>query len=140
MWKPIFTLRHLVLLIAACTASAVGQQSTVTISGRITGATGNHPVYVALWDGAGLLNHPWQSIKIAAHGAAEFQFQVPPGNWAVSAYEDENENGKLDMGIFGPKEPSGFWRAFHGWHKPRFSEVSSVVAKDVVAADIQLHK
>lgn len=34
--------------------------------------------------------------------------QVPPGNYAVSIYLDENENGKLDSGIFGiPKEPVG---------------------------------
>jgi acyl-CoA reductase-like NAD-dependent aldehyde dehydrogenase/uncharacterized protein (DUF2141 family) len=34
--------------------------------------------------------------------------QVPPGQYAVSIYLDENENGKLDSGIFGiPKEPVG---------------------------------
>lgn len=34
--------------------------------------------------------------------------QVPPGKYAVSIYLDENENGKLDSGIFGiPKEPVG---------------------------------
>jgi hypothetical protein len=34
------------------------------------------------------------------------------------------------MGLFGPKEPSGFWRAFHGWHKPRFSEVCASIDHD----------
>jgi uncharacterized protein (DUF2141 family) len=139
--KLSFALCSLVMLSAAATAiRMLGQQQTVTISGRITGASGNHPVYIALWDASGFLNHPSQQIKFAPHATAEFRFQVAPGNWAISAYEDENENGKLDMGIFGPKEPSGFWRAFHGWHKPRFAEVSSTVAKDVINADIQLHK
>jgi uncharacterized protein (DUF2141 family) len=113
---------------------------TVIISGKISGGSGSHPIYIALWDSAGFLNHPSQQARIQAHGNAAFLFRVPSGAWAISAYEDENENGKLDMGMFGPKEPSGFWRPFHGWHKPRFSEVSSMVSADVLNADIRLGK
>jgi hypothetical protein len=117
-----------------------GSMPSISISGKIGGASGNHPVYVALWDASGFLTKPVQQIRIEGHSTTGFQFHVPAGAWAISAYEDENENGKLDMGMFGPKEPSGFWRAFHGWHKPRFAEVSSQVSADVSNADIQLHK
>jgi uncharacterized protein (DUF2141 family) len=139
----------LLLSIAVLTAlllapPAVGAQSvspqTVTISGQITGGSGNHPIYVALWDASGFLTKPSQQIRIEPHASTQFRFRVSPGSWAVSAYEDENDNGKLDMGMFGPKEPSGFWRAFHGWHKPHFSEVSSAVSGDIPSADIQLRK
>lgn len=116
------------------------QQAGITISGKITGASGKHPVYVALWDSSGFLTKPAQQIRIEPYGSPQYQFHAAPGSWAVSVYEDENENGKLDMGMFGPKEPSGFWRAFHGWHKPRFSEVSSQVSADVPNADIELRK
>jgi uncharacterized protein (DUF2141 family) len=134
-------LRSLFLLVAISSAlSAATQPQTVTISGRITGASGNHPIYVALWDSAGFLNKPAQQVRIEPHGNTAFQFHAPAGAWAISAYEDENNNGKLDMGIFGPKEPSGFWRPFHGWHKPRFTEVSSNMTADVSNADIELHK
>jgi uncharacterized protein (DUF2141 family) len=119
---------------------AGSQPPPVTISGKITGASGNHRIYIALWDAAGFLNKPAQQVLIDAHGNAAFQFKVPPGAWAISAYEDENDNGKLDMGIFGPREPSGFWRAFHGWHKPRFNEVSSTVSADIPNADVELRK
>jgi len=112
----------------------------VTISGKIEGASRNHPVYIALWDKAGFLTKPSQQIRIEPHSALQFQFHVASGDWAISAYEDENENGKLDFGIFAPKEPNGFWRPFHGWHKPRFSEVSSSVGSDVSNADIELRK
>ena len=114
--------------------------SSVTISGTIGGASGNHPVYVALWDASGFLTKPAQQVRIESHASTRFQFHVPAGAWAISAYEDENENGKLDMGMFGPKEPSGFWRVFHGWHKPHFSEVSSQVNTDISNADIVLRK
>jgi uncharacterized protein (DUF2141 family) len=119
---------------------AAAQQATVAISGKIIGASGNHPVYVALWDSSGFLTKPSQQIRLDPHSAPQFQFHVASGAWAISAYEDENENGKLDFGIFAPKEPSGFWRPFHGWHKPRFSEVSSTVGSDVSNADIELRK
>lgn len=125
--------------VPAVNAQSATQQQTVPISGKILGASGNHTVYVALWDAPGFLAKPVQQVQIKAHAATDFQFRVPPGSWAISAYEDQNENGKLDMGMLGPREPSGFWRPFHGWHKPRFAEVSSAVSKDIPNADIQLH-
>jgi uncharacterized protein (DUF2141 family) len=141
MTKQTFSFWYFVVLSALVAAMpAMAQQSGITISGQITGASGNHPVYVAVWDAAGFLSHPWQQVRIGPHSSTAFRFQVPAGNWAVSAYEDENENGKLDMGMFGPKEPSGFWRPFHAWRKPRFTDVSSAIDKDVSGADIQLHK
>ncbi|MEQ8812808.1 MAG: DUF2141 domain-containing protein [Imperialibacter sp.] len=34
---------------------------------------------------------------------------LPFGSYAISVFHDENENGKLDTGLFGiPKEPYGF--------------------------------
>ncbi len=132
--------RKLLLLSILLVAGEAFPQQQVTLSGRITGASGRHPVYVALWDASGFLTKPIQQIRIESHSDTSFRFQVRPGTWALSAYEDENENGQLDMGIFGPKERSGFWQAFHGWHKPRFSEVSSVVDNDTPNANIELRK
>jgi hypothetical protein len=40
--------------------------------------------------------------------------------------------------LFGPKEPSGFWRPFTGWHKPRFEEVASLMERDNINADITI--
>ena len=42
------------------------------------------------------------------------------------------------MGLFGPKEPSGFWRPFGGWHKPRFDEVVTLFEGDARGLDIVL--
>jgi uncharacterized protein (DUF2141 family) len=142
MRKPLFAVCIWLFVVAAIVSGlpSVAQQATVAISGKIAGASGNHPIYVALWDSSSFLTKPSQQIRLDPHSSAQFQFHVAPGAWAISAYEDENENGKLDFGIFAPKEPNGFWRPFHGWHKPRFAEVSSTVNSDVSNADIELRK
>lgn len=111
---------------------------TFKLSGRVSGATGKYSVYVALWQAEGFLTRPVQQLRIPAGAGASFRFEVPPGRWAVSAFEDRNGNGALDMGWFGPQEPSGFWRPFHGHHKPRFDEVAFAVDRDVSNVDVVL--
>jgi len=113
-------------------------KATVTLSGRVVGASGKHTVYVALWDASGFLVHPTQQVRIAAGVAPEFQFRIPSGRLALSAFEDVNGNGVLDMGAFGPKEPSGFWLPFHAWRKPRFNDVEVQVDHDISGAEIRL--
>ena len=95
---------------------------------------------VALWDSEGFLLKPAKQLRIDPRTAPVFHFYVRPGRWAVSAFEDENNNGVLDMGRFRPKEPNGFWHAFHGWHKPRFADVAVSVDHNVNDANIVLRK
>jgi uncharacterized protein (DUF2141 family) len=111
---------------------------TFKLSGRVLGSSGKSVVYVALWQADGFLKRPVQQVRIEPGAAPVFQSDVPAGRWAVSAFEDRNGNGILDMGLFEPKEPSGFWRAFHRWHKPRFDEVASIIERDTPNADITL--
>ncbi len=134
------TLLGLIATNAVHMVAQAASPATITVSGKILGASGKHTVHVALWDASGFLTKPVQELQLKPQAGTAFQFKVTSGAWAISAYEDENENGKLDFGIFAPKEPSGFWRPFHGWHKPRFSEVSSTVSSDVSNADIELRK
>lgn len=50
---------------------------------------------------------------------------VPAGEYGVRAFIDENGNGTLDRGAFGPKEPWGM--SFSGKRSlgpPKFSEIS----------------
>jgi uncharacterized protein (DUF2141 family) len=126
------------LAILVATTSSAEVPSTIKIAGRVIGASGQHTVRVALWDADGFLQKPAQAAQFAPGADTRYEFTVPPGRWAISAYEDRNENGTLDMGFFGPKEPTGFWRAFHGWHKPHFDEVAMSVEHDVADADVQL--
>jgi uncharacterized protein (DUF2141 family) len=48
-------------------------------------------------------------IQKAEAGVIVFSFTIPPGEYAVAAYQDLNDNKKLDAGMFHiPKEPYGF--------------------------------
>ncbi len=108
------------------------------LSGRILRSSDQYPVYVALWQADRFLKRPVRQVRINPGAPPVFQFEVAAGRWAVSAFEDRYGNGVLDMGLFGPKEPSGFWRPFTGWHKPRFEEVASRIDRDTTNADITL--
>jgi len=133
---PIAARVFLVLLWAAGVVQA--DPTTVTLCGHVRGASGKHAVHVALWQRDGFLEHPVRETPFAPGAAPDFRFDLPPGSWAVSAYEDKNDNGVLDMGLFGPKEPSGFWRPFSGWHKPKFDEVAASITRDTRDADVTL--
>jgi len=131
----------LIAFVTLSTALAqVGSMEQFEISGRVTGGSGKHTIFVALWGSEGFLNKPVKQIRIDPQAVPIFHFYVAAGSWAVSAFEDENDNGVLDMGRFGPKEPSGFWRAFHGWRKPRFTDVAISVDHNIDVANITLRR
>lgn len=137
--------RFLFLLSGICATFPLQSQTAsdrgeFTLSGRVRNASGKHTVYVALWNAQGFLERPARQIRIDPAAGPVFRFEVSSGRWALSAFEDVNGDGKLDMGIFGPKEPSGFWHPFHGWHKPHFDEVAVQINKDITDAEIVLNK
>jgi uncharacterized protein (DUF2141 family) len=128
----------LIIALAFFANANASQTAMITIAGTVTGGSGHHSVYVALWSEQHFLETPAQTIHLLPGADARYRFVAPIGRWGVSAFEDSNENGRLDMGLFGPKEPSGFWRAFRGHRKPRFDDIATLVDHDVVDANITL--
>jgi len=129
----------LALVAGACAGPAgSGGADRLNLSGKVIGGSGKHAIYVALWDASGFLDKPVREIRVEPGASAEFHFAVAEGQWALSAYEDENDNGKLDVSMFGPKEPSGFWRAFHAWRKPHFDDVAVEVDRDMADVEIRI--
>jgi uncharacterized protein (DUF2141 family) len=132
-----------IIITSAAISTAPGQTpapALVNLSGNVSGGSGKHAIFVALWDRSGFLKHPVQQVRIEPQAEPHFQFQIPVGRWAVSAFEDANDNGVLDMGIFGPKEPAGFWRPFHAWRKPHFDDVAVQIDRNTTDADIRLKR
>ncbi len=125
----------LATIVAHVGAAAV---QTFKLSGRVFGSSHKSVVYVALWREDGFLQRPVRQIRFEPGADLAFRFEVSAGRWALSAFEDRNGNGVLDMGLFSPKEPSGFWRPFTGRHKPRFDELASLIERDTAGADITL--
>jgi uncharacterized protein (DUF2141 family) len=128
-------MRHAILAAAALLAAS---PASFAVSGRVTGGSGKHAIFVALWQEDGFLKAPVQRARFEAGGATDFHFDVPPGRWALSAFEDVNGNGVLDMGMFGPKEPSGFSKPFTAWRSPKFDDVAFALDRDMANADIAL--
>jgi uncharacterized protein (DUF2141 family) len=60
-------------------------------------------------------------IVVALYQDDSATLTVPPGKYAVSVYQDVNENGKLDQNFLGiPKEPIGFGNNYRPLGKPDF--------------------
>ena len=129
-------MRSLVIVCGLCGLAAA--DPTLAIDGRVANASGKHIVRVCLWTADNFLDKPTQELAFAAGVEPRFHFDVAPGRWAVSAWEDKNDNGKLDVGAFGPKEPQGFWRPFKAWRKPRFDDVDLDVARAIPDAVVTL--
>ncbi len=56
---------------------------------------------------------------------------VKPGEYAISLFQDENENMKLDMGSFGPTEKYGFSNNAKGtMGPPKYEDCKFTVEKD----------
>jgi uncharacterized protein (DUF2141 family) len=90
---------------------------TVTISHV---RPGRGSVNAAIWaDQKTFFKTPMLSETLKAdQDSIQFVFKLKPGEYAISAYQDLNNNQKLDQGLFGiPKEPVAFGNDF----KPKFS-------------------
>lgn len=68
----------------------------------------------------------------AGEGRVPFEFRdVPPGVYGIRCFADENGNGELDGGAFGPKEPWGMsWQGEARRGIPRFRDISFQVEAD----------
>jgi uncharacterized protein (DUF2141 family) len=96
-------------LLLLCLPSAV---RAATVEVEVDGAEpGGGPVYVALCQGglSGSACGQGDSAR-ASGGGARFTFEgVPPGVYAIAAFQDTNRSGQLDRTPLGlPLEPYGF--------------------------------
>jgi uncharacterized protein (DUF2141 family) len=103
---------------------------------------GKGSVYASVWANAEtFFKKPMLSeVMKADQDSVQFIFRLTPGEYAISAYQDINDNKKLDQGLFGiPKEPVGFGNNF----RPRFSAPQfrdcSLLIKNDMKMNIELH-
>ncbi len=102
-------------------------------------------ILVALFDSAHAwgVGKPVRVATVSAAGAAPSAniAGLPPGAYAVRAFQDVNENGKLDANPFGlPVEPYGFSRdARPNMGPPAFEAAAFTVTAGANAQTIHLH-
>ncbi|MCA1247109.1 DUF2141 domain-containing protein [Massilia sp. MS-15] len=137
-------MRHLLLSCALLLAALpLGAASAATIEVRVTnvGATGT--LRVAVCDRERYLKACPYSASVAPQaGQTTVTLKdIPPGTWAVLAYQDENENKQLDRNFIGiPTENYGFSRDAVGrFGPPEFEEAAIEVRDGTTVAPIALH-
>jgi uncharacterized protein (DUF2141 family) len=100
---------------------------------------------VALYRDPRSFRHESQAVAVlsapALHSSAKVIFAgIPAGRYAVLAYHDENDNGKLDltMGMF-PREGWGLSNNPRVFGPPRFAPSAFDVAEPDTNVAIPLH-
>ena len=115
-------------------------KATVTVNIEIEGSKNGY-VYVALHNKLETFpkkgnEAPYmKKVKISGEKTKAVFSKIPYGSYAVSAFYDENGNGKLDYNILGiPKESAGISNNYSGfpkWKKSKF-EVMGPSAAQVI--------
>jgi uncharacterized protein (DUF2141 family) len=69
-----------------------------------------------------------------------FKFkEIPPGTYGIRCFQDVNGNGKLDKGLFGPKEPWGMsWQGNKPDKWPKFAYIAFEVKSNMTNIKIEL--
>ncbi|AVR98902.1 DUF2141 domain-containing protein [Pseudoduganella armeniaca] len=122
-------------------ASALAQAASIEVRVSAVGPKGK--VNVAVCDRERFLKECAYSASVAATpGTTTVTVaNVPPGTWAVLAYQDENGNGKLDRNLLGiPSENYGFSRDAAGrFGPPSFDQAAIEVSEETAVTPIRLH-
>ena len=71
-------------------------------------------------------------------GHVDYAFTgVAPGVYGIRAYIDTNGNGRLDQGVFGPREPWGMsWQGRKPIGPPSFRHIAFQVNRDIEGLQI----
>lgn len=140
-------LHKLVLLctIVFLVNSQVLDKGIFLVSGTVSNVKKNGILYVNLFTRTGFENESDAdfsfSLKVNKN-SKEVSFvleNVPAGTYALRCFLDKNGNEKIDMGLFGPKEPYGFYREKEKVSRPpKFDELSFKINGDLSSIKIRL--
>ena len=123
--------------------SSYADEELYAVSDFVTGCSSKHSIYVSLYDETSFKDMTAIEESIYEPTGSEeckvpFTLNIPKGSYTIAAFEDENNNKKLDFFFFIPKEPSGFFRKFSGMSAPKFEKLKFDVDSDFVGADVEL--
>lgn len=130
-------------LLACGLMLATSAASAATVEVRVSNVAAKGKVSVAVCDRERFLKQCLYSASVPAQpGETTVTLKdIPPGTWAVLAYQDANDNGQLDRNFIGiPSENYGFSRnAPSRFGPPGFEDAAIEVREGVTAAAIKLH-
>ncbi len=121
-----------------------GSEAGYVVAGEITFPEGGF-VYVELVTEETFGRNgvsPYRTVLEPEEGVHTLPFRfdaIPPGRYVLRAFQDENGDGRLNLGPFGPREPVGMYR----WPErmripPRFEASAFAVDDDMIDINIEL--
>ena len=136
-------MRHLFTAFCCALLLAAGPVQGATVEVRVSNVAAKGKVKVAVCDRARFLKQCAFSASVPAQpGETVVSLKdIPPGTWAVLAFQDANENGELDRNFIGiPSENYGFSRDAAGrFGPPGFDDAAIEVREGVTVAPVRLH-
>lgn len=121
-------------LAALSVALTLSAAHAATVEIHVSGVdAGKGKISVAVCDQAHFLKQCVYSASVPARTSEQSIpiTGIPPGTYAVMAYQDENENGELDRYFFGPpKENYGFSRDARGHFGPPSFDEAAIQVKE----------
>ena len=137
----IFTVILFLMVIALTTSTTFGQESLDIKITNIKKNTGK--VVVEIFnEKTSWLKTPFQKIVLSSNQNVQIaSFKVPYGNYAITIYQDLNDNGEADMNFLGiPKELVGFGNNYKPFGEPKFESCSVEFKATSKPQEIKLYK
>jgi len=129
--------KNLIILLIITTGIfkvALAQNNVYTVKGKILLPKKGGFVYLYMVD-ENYFHIPRSGLDTLKYKADKseitFNFKnVKSGKYAIRCFQDENDNGKLDKGLFGPTEPYGFSWKYKKTFPFDFDDVAFIVNKN----------
>ena len=130
-----------IIVISLTTLKSFGQESLDIKILNIKKNTGN--VVVEIYNSkTSWLKTPYQKVTLPSNQNAQTaSFKVPFGKYAITVYQDLNDNGEADMNFLGiPKELVGFGNNYKPFGEPKFESCQIVFSATSKSQEIRLYK
>jgi uncharacterized protein (DUF2141 family) len=146
-FTAIYTVAVAIIAASGAAAQSAGTAAEYTIQGMLSGYSPSRTIYIALYDSeTGFRNKQFvRALRVEPDAlvpdSMPYAFAgIPPGEYMIAAYQDCNDNGSLDMGMLGPREPFALYRPYNGMFAPSFAACTFSVAGDISRADLDFSR
>ena len=131
----------IIMAITVTTSQSFGQESLDIKISNIKKNTGN--VVVEIYNNkTSWLKTPYQKMVLSSNQDVQTaSFKVPYGKYAITIYQDLNDNGEADMNFLGiPKELVGFGNNYKPFGEPKFESCLIEFTATSKPEEIRLYK
>lgn len=131
----------MIMAITITTSKSFGQESLDIKISSIKKNSGS--VVVEIYDSKkSWLKTPYQKMVLSSNQDVQTaSFKVPYGKYAITIYQDLNDNGEADMNFLGiPKELVGFGNNYKPFGEPKFESCLIEFKATSKPEEIRLYK